>query len=142
MLKKNTFKGKSLSWLKDKAWTLLSQIVRRADAGHDGYCACYTCNRSLHWKYDAEAGHAIGGRSASVLFDESIIRVQCRQCNSKYHGKGGNYPVFIARLMRAHEPGGLEWWEQKLLDSRKTVHWNRVDLIGRIRDYEARLEKL
>ena len=139
------FRGKSLAWLKKKAWNLLSQIVRRSAANLNGHCLCYTCNRWMHWKYDAEAGHAIPGRHGAVLFDEEIIRVQCRQCNSKFHGKGGNYQVFIAKLIREHEPGGLEWWEQKLLDSHRNVKWNRADLIERIKNYQhcqARLEKL
>lgn len=68
-----------------------------------------------------QSGHAIGGRSNAVLFDEEIIRVQCVHCNIFMRGQ---YPVFTAKLIREN---GLEWFEKKLDDSRKIIKLYRKD---------------
>ena len=41
------------------------------------------------WKTEGQAGHAIPGRRNSVLFDDSICRLQCRRCNIFM---GGRWP--------------------------------------------------
>ena len=130
-----TYKGKSLSWLKKRAWKLLSEIIRREAADSTGHLTCYTSGVRLHWK-DAQAGHAIGGRHGAVLFDEEIIRPQSVRENVMLRG---NYPVFVAKLIELH---GLDWWKSKLIESHQTVKWNRSDLISRIEDYSKRLEAL
>jgi hypothetical protein len=76
MKKKPTLKS-----LKNKAWKLCSEYVRRKDADAGGFCGCYTCGAPIHWKLEAQAGHAIGGRTNSVLLDVDIIRPQCVACN-------------------------------------------------------------
>lgn len=83
-----------------------------------------------------QAGHAIGGRHNAVLFDLDLIRVQCVQCNVFLHG---NYHIFTTKLIREN---GLEWWEQKLANSRRIVKLTRLDLLAIREDYAARMEKL
>jgi hypothetical protein len=80
-----------------------------------------------------DAGHAIGGRHGAVLFDEDIIRPQNKRCNIFLRG---NYPVFVAKLIREHS---LEWWEKKLEDSTKLKKYTQSDLLEMIESYQSRL---
>lgn len=127
-MKQKKKKPKSISTLKAKAWKLFSLYVRQKSADFRGAAKCYTCNNADHWKY-MQAGHGIGGRHGAVLFDESIVRTQCAQCNIFKHG---NYPVFVTKLIREN---GLDWWEQKLAESRQIRKYTRGD-------YEALIESL
>ncbi len=133
----------SLSGLKKKAWKLLSLIVRQSHADRSGMVRCYTCGSIHFWQSGLtgmHAGHAIGGRSGAVLWDESLIRPQCYRCNAKPpFGLAGNYPVFTNKLISEN---GLEWHEKKLSDSRKVVKWTAADIKERIEQYEKRLEEL
>lgn len=127
-------KAKSLSSLKKKAWDLLSKCIR-GEACFAGYCPCYTCDKVMEFK-DAQAGHAIGGRHNSVLFDEEIIRPQCMACNIF---KRGNYQIFITKLI---EENGFDWWLTKLEQSRQTIKYDRLDLEAKIECYKERLRSL
>jgi hypothetical protein len=89
----------------------------------------------MFWR-DSQAGHAIGGRTNSVLLDESIIRVQCVSCNVFMRG---NYPVFTTKLIKEN---GMDWWEEKLAGARKVVKFTREDLEDLIAAYKAKLEML
>lgn len=122
----------SLRTLKKKAWKLLSLIVRQGAADANGYVTCYTCGQREHWTM-MDAGHAIGGRHGAVLFDEDIIRPQNKRCNIFLRG---NYPVFVAKLIREHS---LEWWEKKLEDSTKLKKYTQSDLLEMIESYQSRL---
>ena len=83
-----------------------------------------------------QAGHATPGRHGAVLFDTEVIRVQCFRCNMKLGGcLGGNYQVFIPKLIKEHDPGGMEWWEAKLAASRLIRKWSRDELEELIRRY-------
>jgi len=84
--------------LRRKAWALLSECIRREAADSEGLVVCYTCGKVEHWT-DVDAGHAISGRHNGVLFDERIIRPQCRYDNRM---RSGYYEVFIPKLMQEH----------------------------------------
>lgn len=114
-------KKSSLSGLKKKVWKLCSEFVRRKHADEGGTVSCFTCGQLMYWK-EAQAGHAIGGRTNAVLFDIEIIRPQCVRCNVMLRG---NYPVFTTRLIRQK---GLRWFEKKLIDARQPVILKRSDL--------------
>jgi hypothetical protein len=132
----------TISALKKRAWKLMSEYVRRKDADEGGYVGCYTCGAPIHWKYEAQAGHAIPGRTGAVLLDPDIIRPQCDRCNrplSRFGGRGGNYAVFAANLIREN---GLEWFERKLEGARRVVKWSRADLEEFIQTYKQKLEGL
>jgi len=133
--RKPKIKLKSLTTIKNKAWSLLSQCIRQESANHGGFCECYTCGRSIEIK-DAQAGHAIGGRHNAVLFDEDVIRIQCVACNIF---KRGNYQVFITKLIQEN---GLDWWLDKLEQSRQTIKYDRCDLEAKIESYKQRLKGL
>ena len=131
-------KKPTLSSLKKKAWTLLSEYVRRKDADEGGTTQCFTCGKYIHWKYEAQAGHAIGGRRNAVLFDLEIIRPQCFACNAKHIGNGMPQ-VFIPKLIREH---GIEWWERKAQQARKPQSLTRSDVEDLIRGFAEKLRSL
>lgn len=126
-------KLKSLSSLKRKAWSLFSHFVRISETDRNGLVECYTCGDVMYWKA-MQAGHAIPGRHNAVLYDEEIVKVQCVACNIF---KRGNYPIFTTRLIKTH---GMEWWEAKLANSRKTVKYTRTDIQGIIDKYTDKLK--
>lgn len=129
-------KKPTLKSLKAKAWKTLSEWVRRKDADEGGTTTCYTCSALLHWKYDAQAGHAIPGRTNAVLLDEEIIRPQCASCNVF---RRGMYHIFATKLIKEK---GIEWWEKKLSGSRQAVKLTREDLEKTIEIYKNKLAKL
>lgn len=123
----------TLAALKKKAWKLLSEFIRRSHADEGGTVECYTCGKLLFWRTEAQAGHAIGGRKGAVLLDPEIIRVQCVGCNVFLRG---NYPVFTTKLIKEK---GMEWWEQKLEQSRQIRKWSRSELEEFIDSYKQKL---
>ena len=127
-------KKPTLSSLRKKAWKLVSQYVRKREADEGGFGSCYTCGAPIHWKLEGQAGHAIGGRTNSVLFDDSICRLQCRRCNVFM---GGRYEIFAAKLIREN---GLEWFEAKLAGARQVVKLTRSDLEDIINKYKKLAE--
>ena len=79
--------------LKEKAWKLFSEWVRRRDANEDGYVSCVTCGKVAHWQGEGmQAGHFISGRSLSILFDVRNCHTQCYACNV---GRGGSYVEYF-----------------------------------------------
>lgn len=97
-LKIPKIKHPNLSKLKKKAWNLFSEDFRKRNADKDGMVECYTCGCNRKWQGERmQAGHGISGRGWNVLFLENIIRVQCDTCNI---WKGGNYQVFVPKLIR------------------------------------------
>ncbi len=96
---------------------------------------CYTCEREMSFR-NAQAGHAIGGRTNSVLFDEDIVRPQCYRCNVAL---GGNYPIFVTKLI---EENGLKWWENKLRNSNKTKRFTVNELEKMIEEYTKKIKEL
>ena len=125
----------TLKSLKAKCWKIFSQYIRRKDADAGGTVACYTCGSLMFWK-QADAGHALPGRHNAVLFDEDIVKPQCKVCNI---WKRGNYPVFTVKLIREH---GLPWFDAKLEGSRQVVKFTRSDIEDLIALYKAKLEML
>ncbi len=65
---------------KDKAWKAFSIYIRTRYMDSNEYVSCVTCNNRMHYK-EAQAGHFIGGRHNSLLFDERNCHAQCRGCN-------------------------------------------------------------
>jgi hypothetical protein len=126
---------KSIGQLKKTAWDLLSKIIRLTYADDGGTVECFTCGKLMYWK-ESQAGHAIPGRTGAVLLDEEILRPQCAGCN--IFGRG-MYHVYTTKLIKEK---GLDWWECKLVESKKVRKWNKVELIEVIEGYKKRLERL
>jgi hypothetical protein len=129
-------KKKSIKRLKQIAWALVSEYVRRRDADEGGFGGCYTCGTPIHWKYEGQAGHAIPGRTNAVLLDDSICRLQCYGCNC---GRNGMHHIFATKLIKEK---GLEWWEEKLFKARQAVKFSREELENIIESYRQKLEAM
>lgn len=128
-------KKPSTGGLKKKAWDLLSKIIRLTYSDQGGTCECFTCGKLMFWK-EAQAGHAIPGRTGAVLLDEEILRPQCVGCN--VFGRG-QYHIYTTKLIKEN---GLDWWECKLVESKKVKKWNRVELEETIEKFKQRLKTL
>lgn len=128
-------KTKSLASLKKSAWDLLSKIIRLSHADEGGTCSCYTCGRLMFWK-EAQAGHAIPGRTGAVLLREEVIRPQCCACN--IFGRG-MYHIFTTKLI---EENGMDWWQCQLVESKQIMKWDRVKLEEKIVSLKQRLKEL
>jgi hypothetical protein len=131
-------KKPTLSSLRKKAWKLVSEYCRRREADEGGFVHCYTCSHPIHWKYEAQAGHAIGGRRNAVLFDDSIIRPQCYACNAKHIGNGRPH-IFMTKLVLEN---GWDWWTVKVDEAKRAVKYTSSDLEDLIQSYKQKLESL
>lgn len=120
---------KSPKNLKNKAWRCFSKYIRVRDClrttGFTDQGQCVTCNKFFPIS-ELQAGHAIGGRNNSILFDEKLVNAQCRICNGYGNGKYAEYSLWFIQQY------GLEEWEKKIELSHKLA----VDL-----DYQAIIDK-
>ena len=83
---------------KEKAWTAFSLYIRTRDCirftGDPEQGMCVTCKVKKPRK-ELQAGHFVGGRGNTVLFNEQIVYSQCSYCNQKPPmGLGGNYAAY------------------------------------------------
>lgn len=82
--------------LYDKAWTLMSLIVRKRDKGR-----CFTCDDQV-WNMDLgepdirpmQAGHFKHGK---LDFDFMNINCQCQRCNHYLSGNLGEYAIRLIK---------------------------------------------
>jgi len=89
-LKERKERKETLKSAKKKAWGVFSEYIRRRNADFGGFCRCVTCGVKKHWK-EMQAGHFIGGRGNSILFDEKGVHPQCPKCNIFNHGEQLEY---------------------------------------------------
>lgn len=120
---------------KKNVWIIFSQYIRLKYADANGNDTCYTCGVKKPWR-EMQTGHAIGGRTNSILFDEEIVRPQCVRCNIFL---GGNYTEFVTKLIKEK---GMKWWDKKLLDSKTVKKFNKSDLQNLYEHYKSEIEKL
>ncbi len=81
------------AWL-NATWRDFSKMVRVEAADSQGLCECVTCDYGPSaWNSgEIHAGHYLGGRYESILFEETCVHCQCRGCNTAGHinfGYGG-----------------------------------------------------
>jgi len=106
---------------KKACWSVFSKYIRTRDCINtaksttEGYCV--TCNRKFPIA-ELQAGHAIGGRNNSILFDEELVNAQCRGCNGYGNGRYADYSLWF---INKH---GIEKWEEKV----RLSHQLAVDL--------------
>ena len=132
-VKKKKPRQKSIKTLKAEAWYLMSRKIRRQYAINETV-TCYTCGKTMHI-LDAQAGHGVAGRGNAVLFDTRIIRVQCYGCNI---GRGGNYQVFVPKLIREL---GQETYEKIERESHLPVKRDRAYYLELIENLSNELEE-
>ena len=83
----------SLKTAKKKAWEACSKYIR-LKYSRDGKCTCVTCGVTRPIK-EMQAGHAMGGRTSGILFEEKLIHPQCKHCNIFLGGNYGEYALFM-----------------------------------------------
>ena len=87
---------------KKKAWTAFSTYIRIRDSlkttSTIDECVCITCGKRVPYK-KIQAGHYIGGRGNSVLFDERIVNGQCSRCNIILKG---NYDAYNLVMLKKY----------------------------------------
>ena len=121
--------------LKDKAWKLYSVYIRRKYSDKLGYAQCFTCGTVKPYK-ELQCGHGISGRGNFVLFLEEVCRPQCYGCNV---GRGGNYEVFIPKLIDFYTQAQYEKWVQ---ESRKPMKRTKADYQQLITELECKLGEM
>ncbi len=96
---------------KKRAWTIFSKYIRTRDClrttGFPDQGQCVTCGKFFPIQ-ELQAGHAIGGRFNSILFDEELVNAQCRACNGYGNGKYADYSVWFINKY------GKKKWEKKV----------------------------
>jgi hypothetical protein len=92
--------AKQIDW-KKRAWSLMSEFVRRRDNGK-----CYTCSTQKPW-FEMQAGHYIPGSISppALFFDFRNVHCQCVACNLY---KSGNLSVYAVRLEAQYGSGILQ----------------------------------
>lgn len=87
-------KKPSLKTLRRKAWSLMSEIVRKESADHTDQATCVTCGKYDHWK-TFHAGHYIHiSKQHPLSYDKRNVHTQCEGCNTFKH-KGVEYANFM-----------------------------------------------
>jgi len=137
MKKKKRKKLKSIPSLRNKLWSIVSEVVRRGSADDQGYVTCVTCNKSLHWK-EAHAGHFIPrARGIACYFECRNIHPQCPGCNFF----GGEmvkirYSQWMTRMY------GQDEVDRLIALAATTVHLTRADYDEKIEHYKLCLSEL
>ena len=111
MKRKKTQKQK----LKEKADQIFSEYIRLKYSDWRGYCECYTCGKTAHYKDGMQNGHFISRSSSTLRYSEDNCRTQCYACNCI---KNGNYIVYTLKMI---EEVGIEKVEE-LRELGKELH--------------------
>lgn len=125
----------TLRGLKKKLWTIFSEYIRRKDADEGGTNYCFTCGQPKFWK-ELHAGHFVGGRTNSVLFNEEIVKPQCLMCNVFLNG---NYGPYTLKMIDLH---GREKVESFLSLKHQVKKYTRPDLEELIAVYKQKVAEL
>jgi hypothetical protein len=124
---------------KSAVWLPFSMYIRTRDAlkttGSRLWCICITCGRMVPFDH-IDAGHAIKGRGAAVLFDEKLVNGQCKNCNQVL---GGCYDEYEKVMIRRY---GQEWWDHELFMSRQPVKFTVYELQDLSKRYKLKLREL
>ena len=99
-----------------------------------GTCVCVTCGAVKPWNTnELDAGHFIGGRSNSILFEPLNCHPQCKWCN-----RTGGQPEAYRRFMQ-HSYGEdvIETLERLKREARS---FSREELVSMRREYRARVK--
>ena len=109
----------NLKKAKDRCWKTFSKYIRLRDCLETTntmeWGLCVTCSQRKHFK-ELQAGHFLGGRGNSILFDERGVFAQCRQCNYQ----SGN-PVEYFRFMQ--QKHGDDVIDELRLKKNQAVKW-------------------
>jgi hypothetical protein len=132
-------KNKKLSYYKRKAWSSFSRYIRTRDSllttKSLERCKCVTCSKEVPFA-KIQAGHAIGGRNNSILFDEELVHGQCQFCNGYGGGKYAQYSLWFIKNY------GLDRWKEKVRLSKQVKRYSKQDYIDVYEEYTDKLNEL
>jgi len=119
--------------LRKDVWKLMSEWVRRKDAGFNGMTRCYTCGNPVHWK-EANAGHWKHGVSSASYLEEDNVRVQCVACNQH---RGGKLEEYTLKLLD-------EIGRERMERIRKLKHqtYSKDEIREKIKYYQKKVDNL
>ena len=126
---------RSTKSLKELAWKLCSEYIRRVEQG-----ICFTCGKQegeplLSWKY-SQAGHFIHGHNKPTFFLRNNIHSQCPRCNTYL---SGNLRVYTLKMIDKY---GRKLVNDLDKESKREKIFNRAELIQIITNYQKLLDKL
>jgi len=103
----------SIKSLKNKAWKLMSEHVRKNRVSvhilGDGCCECVTCGCVKPYK-EMHAGHFIHASKGSLVsYDDRNIHPQCPKCNTY---QGGNLIEYTLYIQKAYGDQTIEELKQ------------------------------
>lgn len=131
-----------LSKAKEAAWSAFSLYIRTrdciktCDSLEEG--SCVTCNR-IYPRLGIgclQAGHFLGGRTNSVLFDERGVHAQCMGCNVHKHGAIHEYWLFM------EEAYGRETINELIRNKDMTIKYKKCDYEQITQEYIQKTESL
>ena len=97
-----------------------------------GYLVCVTCGKVGPWTgQEMDAGHFLGGRSNSILFEPLNIHPQCKYCNRT----GGNPQAYRQFMIGCYSSDIVEALEKM---KRESISFTRDELVGMRREYRER----
>ena len=75
-----------------------SLYIRLRDIVTGEYCRCVTCNKPIHWRYEAECGHYATREKPMTRFHEQNCHAQCKACNGYRSGEQTKHGFAIDRM--------------------------------------------
>jgi hypothetical protein len=112
---------KKRSVIKKRAWGWFSKYIRARDClattGDINRGVCVTCGEEFPFN-KLQAGHCLGGRNDTILFDEELVNAQCENCNrsAMYGGLDGNYGEYHIWFVEKY---GMESFKEKVFISKQ-----------------------
>lgn len=88
--------------LREKAWRVFSEYIRRKNANPDGYTECITCGKMVFWK-QIHASHFIHGHVKPTFLEESNVHPGCVVCNLYKSGNLIPYYEFMVKTYGQQE---------------------------------------
>ena len=134
-------KSWSLPKLKRKTAEDLQKAIRLEAANAEGIVECVTCGARREYR-QMHAGHFIGGRTNSILFEESNVHPQCIRCNNFLGGNQESYAAYMVERYGAnhvqylHRLRGESWsWSrEELLEMRERYRQRWKTAEARLKD--------
>jgi hypothetical protein len=122
----------SLKSLRNKAWKLQSEYIRRYERG-----ICFTCGVTKDWK-EMDTGHYIHGNWMDFIL--MALHCQCTRCNRFLHGNLGVYAERMVAEYGEKAVAELRAYSEK--KENKDKKYNIFELQELINTYKQRLAEL
>ena len=135
-------KSKSIAALREECAVLLQKYVRLKAANSNGYCVCWTCGKSEHWK-EMQGGHFIErGKTATKLMEENV-HCQCRSCNLYGMKKASVVLAYRSAMVDFYGEAFVSELEMKASEvtkhSRQYLEEYKADIKTKIKELECEL---